>query len=161
MLSSLIRNLVFLLLLSGLSSVIVTDVKLLYVVLIKNQQKLPGYYIVANLSLCDAVTLMVLNIVIIYFHLNKDVPIGKSELFKVILTFGQITQLTSLLTALLLSIDRFLAIKFCLSYHAIVTVKIIVMVISFWWIFSIATIPLLWINGASGDIYIDRSIVSH
>ena len=161
MLSSLIRNLVFLLLLSGLSSVIVTDVKLLYVVLIKNQQKLPGYYIVANLSLCDAVTLMVLNIVIIYFHLNKDVPIGKSELFKVILTFGQITQLTSLLTALLLSIDRFLAIKFCLSYHAIVTVKIIVMVISFCWIFSIATIPLLWINGASGDIYTDRSIVSH
>ena len=161
MLSSLIRNLVFLLLLSGSSSVIVADVKLLYVVLIKNQQKLPGYYIVANISLCDAVTLMALNIVIIYFHLNKDVPIGKSELFKVILTFGQITQLTSLLTALLLSIDRFLAIKFCLSYHAIVTVKIIVMVISFCWIFSIATIPLLWINGTSGDIYTDRSLVSH
>ena len=91
MLSSLIRNLVFLLLLSWSSSVIVADVKLLYVVLIKNQQKLPGYYIVANISLCDAVTLMALNIVIIYFHLNKDVPIGKSELFKVILTFGQIT----------------------------------------------------------------------
>ena len=57
--------------------------------------------------------------------------------------------------------DRFLAIKFCLSYHAIVTVKIIVMVISFCWIFSIATIPLLWINGTSGDIYTDRSLVSH
>ena len=33
------------------------------------------------------------------------------------------------------------------------------MAISFSWVFSTVTIPFLWINGTSGDTYVDRSLV--
>ena len=72
--------------------------------------------------------------------------------------FSHCTYLTSLLTVLFLPIDRFLVVKYCLWYHAIVSEKIILLGIFCCWIFPIPIISLLWINALSVHEYANRAL---
>lgn len=150
------RNAILIFAMSGSISVIIIDLILL-IVLIKNRQRHPGYYIIANLSLADIMTMVTIYPIIIFLTENNWLS-EESIVFKFIMTFSHCTYLTSLLAVLFLSIDRFVAVKYCLRYHAIVNEKFILLGIFCCWIFPLPTISILWINAVSIHEYVNRAL---
>lgn len=150
------RNAILIFAMSGSISVIIIDLILL-IVLIKNRQRHPGYYIIANLSLADIMTMVTIYPIIIFLTENNWLS-EESIVFKFIMTFSHCTYLTSLLAVLFLSIDRFVAVKYCLRYHAIVNEKFILLGIFCCWIFPLPTISILWINAISIHEYVNCAL---
>ena len=95
---------------------------------------------------------------IIIFLSGSNWLYEESIVFKFIMKFSHCTYLTSLLTVLFLPIDRFLVVKYCLRYHAIVNEKIILLGIFCCWIFPLPIISLLWINALSVHEYANHAL---
>ena len=120
---------------------------MLFIVVKKKLHK-PSYYLILNLSIGDLLlSLLSLFNILIFDYKNVNLIISADACYNV-----------SILTTLCISIDRYIAIKFCLKYYVLVTNKRLVYFLTIIWIASVmvVTIPLLEVPKFGKKIYYRR-----
>ena len=101
-------------------------------IITKRKLHKPSYYLILNLSIADLAMAIIgfLNI-LLYDYTNERLSIAVDACYNV-----------SLLTTVHISIDRSIAIRFCLKYYRIVTTKRLIMLVMSSWFFSVALVML-------------------
>lgn len=119
-----------------------------------NSQHNARFCIIGNISLADLVTIAITDIILI-----DIISEGKLELdlfMLVICTIAGVAHLVSILSNLFLSIDRFIAVKFCLAYHNIIIQRRVLLSIFLCWLFSLVVMSLLTVRVSSKFQYFFR-----
>ena len=119
-----------------------------------NSQHNARFCIIGNISLADLVTVAMTDIILI-----DIISEGKLELDLFMLvncTITGVAHLVSILSNLFLSIDRFIAVKFCLAYHNIIIQRRVLLSIFLCWLFSLSVMSLLTIRVSSKFQYFFR-----
>ena len=126
-------------------SVIIEIVNIL-IMIICYQQKIqhrPRFYIIGSMSMGDIMTVIMINTSLIFLIYYTNLKID--SLFN-ILAIGAVTSdLASVTSCILLSVERFLAVKFCLRPQPIATKQRVVFGIATCWFFSLLISTLLHI----------------
>ena len=104
------------------------------IVLIIKTKKLhkPSYFLIINLSVGDLIVSVTATVNIILFgYRNESLYIASDICYNL-----------SIFTTIYISIDRYIAIRFCLKYHLIVTKRRLVYLVTISWIISVILIML-------------------
>ena len=102
------------------------------------------FYMIGGLSLADAVTILMADIIVANAASNSKSELDWLKL--IIWTIAGAAHLTSILINLFLSIDRFIAVRYCLTYHDIITPRRVVFIMSIHWFFALIAFSLLTIG---------------
>ena len=113
-------------------------------ILRKEGLRIPMYYLLINIAVAETIfAISVVSAAIVLF-VHSNIPIYKSDHIvevRVLVTICVVTYRTSIYTSVLLSIDRFINIKYCLRYYQLVTKKILLAgVVLVWFIAVFASI---------------------
>ena len=127
---------------------ICTNVGVVALVIKKRQLQRVRFYIIANLSMVDSLTLLLLCLGAIKglhedinFDENVESPVNVTA--RIIATSAYIN---SLFTTAFLSFDRYIAVRWSLRHETILTKVRVTLVLCFIWIVSILLSGIQWIN---------------
>ena len=105
--------------------------------------------IIGNISIADITTILIADVLLTSIIIKNKLELNLFT--KIMITIACSSHLVSMLTNLLLCIDRFIAVQFCLSYHTLVTKSKLYISITCLWLFSLIVENLLAIN--LNDLY--------
>ena len=117
---------------------------ILLIVIRRKKRDNQRFYMIGSISLADIVTILMADIIAAIAASNSESEMDWLRL--IIWTIGGAAHLTSVLTNLFLSADRFIAVRYCLTYHNIVTPRRVLFVMSINWFFALIIISLLTIG---------------
>ena len=109
--------------------VVIVSMHICNILLIIKTKKLhkPSYFLIIHLSIGDLILTLTATInVIIFGYRNEKLYVASDICYNL-----------SIFTTVYISIDRYIAIRFCLEYHLVVTKRRLVYLIILSWIFSI------------------------
>ena len=117
---------------------------ILLIVIRRKKRDNQRFYMIGSISLADIVTILMADIIAAIAASNSESEMDWLRL--IIWTIGGAAHLTSVLTNLFLSTDRFIAVRYCLTYHNIVTPRRVLFIMSINWFFALIIISLLTIR---------------
>lgn len=125
---------------------VITEIVNILIMIICYQQKIQHrqrFYIIGSISMGDIMAVITINISLIFLFYYTNL---KTDLLFNILAIGTVTSdLASVTSCILLSVERFLAVKFCLRPQPIVTKQRVVFGIATCWFFSLLISTFLYI----------------
>lgn len=127
------------------STFIVMDIFVLIIVGERRQRCVQRYCTIGYISLADIVFLAMVNVILISIISGNKMDTS-TRVWKIPLAIAEVASMSSLLTTLLLLLDRFAAIKYCFHYHSIVTRKQVLLSIFSAWVFSSVCVCLMKIK---------------
>ena len=125
-----------------------TNVGVVALIIKKKQLQRVRFYIIANLSMADTLTLLLLCIGVIQ-GLHEDINFEENTedvlhiIARIITTSSYIN---SLFATVFLSFDRYIAVRWSLRYEAILTKVKVILALCFIWIVSILLGGIQWVN---------------
>ena len=113
----------------------------------KRQLRQVRFYIIANLTICDSTSLVLISVIVLKDALYDTPGItGNFNLWA--MTVLLCTYLDSLTTTAFLAIDRYTAVKHGIRYHEILTRKKAIVILVLLWVLSVITslLPLISVS---------------
>ena len=114
------------------------------------------YFIIANLSVSDIITLF--SLITIFIQLLGISEIKSDLVRSVSSTVARFSHIASLLTICTLSIDRYIALRYSLRYDVLVSKSRISYAILILWMISIAFVTCCWIQSENLETFRKRVI---
>ena len=133
---------------TGCCITIFANVVIIALILSKRQLWHVRFYIISNLAVSDIMTLLMLASIVarrIYqgYHIALDTKANIS--FIVPRVIGVASRISSLLTLVFLAFDRCIAVQYSLKYQAILTKKVVVVLVVIW-LFPLTISGMILIN---------------
>ena len=124
------------------------NVGIVHLIIKKRQLRQARFYIVANLSVADTLTLLVICIGAIKgLYEGHNFEGDTEDNFNVAARiFGTSAYINSIFTTTFLGFDRYVAVRCSLQYETVLTKVRVVLVLCFTWIVSIVLAGIQWIN---------------
>ena len=124
------------------------NVGVVHLIIKKIQLRQARFYIIANLSVADTLTLLVICIGAIKgLYEDNNFEENTEGIFNVTARiFGVSAYINSILTTAFLGLDRYAAVKCSLQYETILTKVRAVLILCFIWIVSIVLAGIQWVN---------------
>ena len=118
----------------------------------------PRFYIIGSISFADLIYIIAVDIVLIFGIIRGKVERGL--LLNIPATILVASHLTSIDLILFLSIERFIAVKFCLRNHEIVTERKVTFGIGACWFVSLLIATMLRISVENRYKFMFRSVIT-
>ena len=157
----LIRTILISLFLAG--SVLPVTVNAMILILIARKRILQQvrFYIIANLAFADIISLLILfNLMMISLYNGRRVEENVDSIsVSIARSIAFSLYVNSILTIVLLAIDRYVAVKYNLRYQSILTKRKIIFVLTISWFLSAILSGVVWIDVSMySDLYRNDSI---
>lgn len=156
------RNIKLILILIFCIVMVIPHIIITVVIFRKRRLRRVRFYIIANLSVGDIVTLFVISAVVINaFIVGKLIESVLDDYFFIVgRTILIIVHFYSLFTLVLLAVDRYIAVKFSLEYENMMRGSRLICGLTILWVLSIAIAGFQWINVTNlSDLLYHRRII--
>ena len=127
---------------------ICTNVAVVTLMIKKRQLQRVRFYIIANLSMADTLTLLLLCIGAIQgLHEGINFEENTEDVLPItVRIIATSSYINSLFTTVFLSFDRYTAVRWSLQYETLLTKVKVILVLCFIWIVSILLSGIQWVN---------------
>lgn len=127
---------------------LIPHIMIIVVIFRKRRLRRVRFYIIANLSVGDVVTLFVISAIVVNgFIVGKLIESAIDDYFFIVgRTMLIIAHFYSLFTLVLLAVDRHIAVTFSLEYENLMTGKRLICGLTILWVLSITVAGVQWIN---------------
>ena len=124
----------------------------------KRQLRKVRFYIIANLTICDGIALLLISVIVLQGSII-DIPSITGTFNLWLLTIFLCTYLNWSTTTAFLAIDRYIAVKYGIRYHQVLTMKKAMAILVLLWVVSmiISLLPLISVS-TSFDYFRNRFI---